>query len=361
MLYLNGKYLDVNDKNGDMGQHARDYQDKVAKLRTTYGQWLTIKTKKEMKINPTGIAEAIPTITVPLISVVAGPNGTEEWAYSENAVVVKDGQMQLETRQFLVRNGEVTLDLNTQPDLAYYLTEKHPFMKSGKLRIHDERELARSTAEDRRLRTRVESAIYNETSTLNVNRNSLETVCKRWGITGTSSKTKDQLQNELYDRVLESEARFKKSRTGRGIQEFLEDARGNNDMKVGAYVNEAIENGVVVFNPRALTWEVETGGAERPILVSIPATELNLKEEILIDAVLSDAKVKALLENALGRSEVDPAQVLNFDIEDVRNTSDYKYMQRMGKELKLKVLGVPKEELREAIVQALHARQTETV
>jgi hypothetical protein len=182
MLYLNGKYFDVNDINGENKEHVKDYRDKVAKLRENYGRWLLVKTKDKDVKNPSGLLEPKKTITVPLICTVGGRNGTEEWAYSENAASVKDGQVLLDTRQLLVRFGEYMLDMDATPDLAYFLTEKHVFFKNGKLHIHDERSLAKVEADERRLRARLESSIYNDTSHLNVNR---EKIGKNFRCIGT--------------------------------------------------------------------------------------------------------------------------------------------------------------------------------
>jgi len=358
MLYLNGKYFDVNDINGENKEHVKDYRDKVAKLRENYGRWLLVKTKDKDVKNPSGLLEPKKTITVPLVCTIGGRNGTEEWAYSENAASVKDGQVLLDTRQLLVRFGEYMLDMDATPDLAYFLTEKHVFFKNGKLHIHDERSLAKVEADERRLRARLESSIYNDTSHLNVNRGMLEMVCKRWGVSDVQKKSKDQLQNQLYDKVLEADARYKKSRQGRNINDFLEDIKVTDNTKLGALVYEAIEKGVIAFNSRYLQWEVNIYEGEKPILTSVPTSDIGSKEEVLIDAVITDVRVRAILERALGKSSEDPETVYSFDVEEVKLTDDYRLMQKMGAQLGIKVTGIPKEELREAIIHALHEHQT---
>lgn len=370
MLYVNGKYLNLNaPATEENKKYIEDYQKTTKRFKDMYGSVIEIKHKKYVngpKKNPSGVAEAIPVSTIPLLCTYAGDNGTEEWAYSENAAKVKDGEVEINPRQKLVLNGEFYLDLNTQADLAYFLISKHPFFngKKPKYLIHDKRQIARSKAEEYKRKSKVEHTIFGDTSPFANSLKEIKLVSKRWGIADVDNKEKETLQIELYDKIMDAEnrlssARDDRTRAGiRGIDAFLEDVKMKEDIHVGALAQEAIEKGIVTFNLVHHVWQITTDdGTAGDVLVTVPVQDVKIKEEVLISAINTDPRARARLEQAMGKKEASSADYITFTIQDIKDTDDWHYLQRSASQLGLKAMGLKKEALRDSILEEMHARQ----
>lgn len=367
MLYVNNQALLLNKKDGELKEYVEDYHKKIKEYKDKYGRYIVIRhvgNLEGLKINPTGRAEAPPLRTIPLICTHFDENnGTEEWIYQETPVS-KDanGVLQLEQRQHVVFNGEETLDLIEKPELAYYILEKQPLFRTS-YRIYDTRSIAQKKAEERRLNARLESAIFGETSKLNNDKSVLDTVSRRWGIEKPEGKTREQVQNELYDLVNAEEKKKQNQKTPegragvRGITDFLEDAKVKMDTQLGALVNQAIDEGVITYNPLHSMWELTNpDGHVGGMLVKVPQREVGQKKEVLITAVITDPQVRVMLENAMGNEEVKAEDYINFTLQDIEGTEDYNALKRWGGQLGIGRTTYKKDKLRSMVLEAWHQK-----
>lgn len=329
MIYLNAKYVDLTAEVGKDPRNiyeeiAKDYQKKVEDYRKKFGKWITIKDRKQPKVNPTGLLEQVPNATIPLRISITGKGGKEEWIYTEIAPEVKDGVAKLESSQKIVQYGELLIDLDESPDLAYFLLEKHPMFKKGHYYVYDEDEIERRKAEERTNATKLDELIYGSNSRLVNDVNTLRMVAKRWGIPNADRMTKSALQNRLHDLVTESD----KKKNGRGIVEFIEDVKGGDtdEMKVASTVRDAIDKNILVFNINNKTWQIDYGDTLKDILM-VSIEDLQRKDEALILYMQSDNAMYSRLVATMG----DAKPVIN--IQDVQDCDDYSKVSDWAKAL----------------------------
>jgi len=363
MLYLNGERIDLNAKSGDWKEIADDYREKIRGYKELYGTSICIKYKKHLdgpKINPSGRPEPFPIEGFPLISNYSGKSGLEEWVYTETPLSIKDGEYTNLRRHLLVSGGEFYIPLegdNATPDLAYFIIEKHNFFNKQVV-IYDTRSRAKQDVDNYRIEAKLKSTIFGENSPLVEHNIILRNVSKRWGIVDTDVKSVEELQVELYDKVMTNEKRRGQinnpsARAGiRGVEAFLEDVKYNDDTKLGAKVMSAVERGIVQFDFDHSVWHIpKIDGGTGNVICSVPLHEQNIKNEVLITAMLSDKQKMMDIENALGE---DVQLNKPCELEDIEKSSSYMWMKKIAKQMDVGVdaHGLKMDEMRDFLIKA---------
>jgi len=339
MLYRNGKLVDLSAKSGDDKDIADEYRKKVKNYKEQYGTTICIKYKKHMngpKINATGRPEPPPMEGFPLIANYSGDNGLEEWVYTESPLKIENGEYKNLQRHRVISGGEFYIPLegpDAAPDFAFFVLEKHNFINSQVV-VYDVRSKAKKEVDNYRVEAKLKSVIFGEGSPLVEHNLILRNVSKRWGIVETEVKSVEELQIELYDKVMENERRRgqihnPQARAGiRGIEAFLEDVKYNEDTKLGAKVMSAVERGIVKYDYDHNVWHIpgEEGGTGN-VLCSVPLNEKNIKNEVLITSMLSDKQKMNDIENALGE---DVQLSKPCELEEIEKTNDYMWMKKMA-------------------------------
>jgi hypothetical protein len=352
MLYINNKFVELNKTTGEFSEVGKDYQEKISQLKLRFGRWVTLRSRKEAKVNATGLLEQVAPATIPLRIVIGGRNGTEEWLYTEAFPVMKDNVVIPETTQLIVLHGELTIDLDKQSDLAYFLIEKHSFCqgKKPKYYIVDEEKMARTVAEQRRLDTKLQEIIYGENSKLNVDLNFLRLVGQKWGIGNAYKLSKDALQNQLFDIVANAD----KKRKGRGIDEFVKEVKSSDNteqIKVGAVVQDAIDKKVIVFDTINKRWELNwEDGTHKPLL-SMSIEDLPRKEEVLKNHMFNDTSLYAQLVVAMGGEKGEVGLVI--DKEEVIACNDRNQLMGWAKALAINPYQKKNELIKQEILDKL--------
>lgn len=350
MLYLNSKFIDFNNPAPEFREIADDFHKKTAKLKERFGQAVTIISRKEPKLNATGIIEPVANATIPLHIATKGANGREEWLYCEVAPEFKDGVLVPETKQKIVQYGELRIDLETDPDFAYFLLEKHSMIKRGKYVLVDNESDEKKKADKRAREVSLTSMIYGENSQLNLDLNFLRLVAKRWGVGAADGMSKPVLQNALYDQVTASENK----KGGRGIDDFLKDVKSTDNagqLKIAGTVRDAIDSKAIVFDNVTKQWLINyQDGVSKP-LMTVAIEDMPKKEEILILYLQSDNHLYSQLLAAMGGEK--SVVKASIEKEAVRNTDDLSALRGYAKSLGINSFGKKKDELRVEILDKL--------
>lgn len=349
MLFLNNQLVNFENPAKEHKTIADDYHSKVGELRERFGKSITVLSRKKPKVNATGLLEPVSNATIPLHITVSGKNGREEWLYCENIPEIKDGVVIPETRQKIVRYGELLIDLEAEPDFAYFFLEKHEMIKREKYHILDDEAEERAKADKRMEETRLSNAIYDESSQLNIDVTFLRLIAKRWGIGNADNLSKAVLQNQLFDKVGEAT----KKKGGRTLEDFLKDIKStdSNVLKVASTVRDAIDSNIVVFDNVDKRWLINYPDGSEKNLMSVSINDLSRKDEILILYLQSDNHLYSLLVSAMGKGE-DKVQI-SIDKEAARNTDDMKVLRAYAKSLGINSFAKDKEAVRVEVLEAL--------
>jgi len=347
MIYINNEFVDFGKSDGKFAEIKEDYKKEIANLKKRFGGFIVIRSKKKAKVNKTGLLEQLPPKTMPLRIVLGGDMGSEEWLYTENFPVIKDGMAIVDTNQLIVKHGELIVDLHKKPDLAYFLVKKHPFLQSGKFYVLDVESENRTLAEQRSRDSRLNNAIYGENSQLNTDISFLRLISKRWGIGGADRQDKFALQNQLYDIVSKSD---KIKDSGRGVDEFISDTKssGNTDqLEIAAKVRDAIDQNVVIFDNINHKWQIDYKDGKYKDILFVSIDDLKRKDEVLVLYMCNDSSLYSQLVAAMGTSG-DVSIVIDSD--EVEASNDREKLLGWSKALGIKAWQLSNEKLREAIL-----------
>jgi hypothetical protein len=350
MLYVNGKFLNLDSASGENSHLVTEYQALIKKLRNRFGRYVTLRNKREPKVNATGLLEQPPNSTIPLRISVSGKNGKEEWLYAEVAPETKDGVLAPDTTQKIVRYGELTIDLENEPDFAYFFIGKHSMFEKGIFYILDEEAMEDQKADERTREAQLTQAIYGENSPLVVDKTLLVLVAKRWGIANAEKMAKSTIQNRLFENVWEAENK----KADRGVSEFLADIKSSNDgdkLKIAGIVRDAIDKGILIFDVADKYWKINyQDGTYRDVL-NISISDLHRKDEALILYMQSDNHLYTLLRSAMGKEGED--LVGSIDIDKVRTTEDFSILRTYARSLDINLFKKSKDTLRQEILERI--------
>lgn len=354
MLYINNKYLNLDAKVSDEFDAIRkDFHKKIRDLKDRFGDYVSLKSRKVPVRNPSGLLEPWKVITLPLKQVVAGANGSEEWVYTSSVPLVKDGYVVPDSLQEIIRNGELKINLDKDPDKAYFFLYKHEFIKNGTLILEDVKSDEEKKALARKREAKLNFIIYDDASSLNTDEEKLKIIARRWGVFNVDGLTPAQIKNRLYDVVIESDRNSLKDSKSRTIQDFVSDCEVDNTVKVGAIIQEAMDSGHLFFDEDTRQWKIDyKDGGHKPVLLAVSSNEVKNKREVLIANLIMDSKALSVVENVLGKElGADASPVL--DREYVEKIDNIQLLRKHAKSLGINSFAKNAETLRKEILEKM--------
>lgn len=337
MLYINSEPLIISNKSADykLKDYVAEYQEGIKKLRKEYGDVIILKSKrKPRKENMISLGSVqrflrpISPISLPLESTFFNKETSsyEEWTYTKHHVKYKDGSLDGKyDRVYMVKDGQLVLDLRSQPDLAFYAIFKSGKVgetenDSGKFYIHNERNIAKAVAVDRKIEGQLTNTIYNE-----LDFNKVAILAKSYGVVDVDTKSHEQVRNDLYEKVKSNEESKRKDNKVRGINDFMKDCNIDLKVQVGSLVQDAIDKDTVIFNVMDRRWELDYGdGQANFILCDVERGDISNTREVLIDYLVDDQGALERVKKQLGVSGLLSISLEPIDILKEKNPQKLK-------------------------------------
>jgi hypothetical protein len=276
--------------------------------------------------------------------------------YNKHQLPVEKNIPQLEDKNFIIREGELTVNLVTDGDFAYYL-HYHNVMRSGELFIHDPARTATERATEFKRKQKVSDLLFSDHSPLNKDPEKMKTVARRWGIGNIDNLTHDEIAVDLYDMVLGNEEAKKKQSHLRGVNEFLKDTQLGAGVKAGELVSLAEEKKVLRYNSTHGEYQIIYPGRQAATtLIGVPPEKFGIKRDFLIDALVMDDQLMRKVEGVLGKEPDE--RIVQFEIDKL---DDYKYqeLQSIASSFGMKPIGIKTAELKEMIREAFSEQRVE--
>ena len=186
MIYIDSKAVDFSRKE-DTYQFkgvVREYHATISELKNRHGKTIMYNTKAPTKDELTGNLRPHKPYSFPNKAIVNfNGDGEKVWVYSKSGASIKDGVVQPTEISFLVTNGTLNIDLESDPDFAYFLT-KHNDVQRGTLKLYDADKINDDIAERRMKEAEFNRLVYDPVSPLFSDRNKLMLIAKRWGVSG---------------------------------------------------------------------------------------------------------------------------------------------------------------------------------
>ena len=312
MLLINQRPLEINavkDESHPMHLHAKEYEKGLKYLRETYGNSIRFVRpkfpKKTKGIDSKGrevdnLLLPTPPMIIPLTAEVNGRTGLEIWSCAlDNPKLLPNGLWELGGRRsIMIKDANITVNLKSQAELAFFLYYKSPFYSSGQLKIDDPVAQAKLEGDKEREALELQTAIYGVLA----DEAQLKVVAQSCGIAGVDKKHPDAIRKELKSVVMEGEKRKKKDPMAKGLKEFLDELKVTDAVRLRSAIKTAEDNGKIVWSPDG---RYKVGERE---LCKIPVSEIPRRFDFMcnhLGNVANRPKLQDLLRDIINKEYLD--------------------------------------------------------
>ena len=238
--------------------------------------------------------------------------GSELWVCSVDAPKILPGNLWDigGTRYFAIEDSK-TIDLKTEPDLAFYLCYISNAVKSGQIKIDDPKADIKAKADIERQEIERKTAIWN----LLQDEGQLRKICLAYNI-DDQQKEPDALRFELQVLLKINDEKQKRDPSVHGTKEFLEEMKITDNVRLRAFIREGIKNGLIVYNQDG---RYKSGDK---VILQVPIQEISRKFDYLcnnLSAPNNVEKLQSLMVDLVNKEYLDK-------IEDEK---DYRWLAKV--------------------------------
>jgi hypothetical protein len=284
-LLINGRQLEVGlairDENHPMHQYALEYTQGLTELREKFGNVIKFirpgfpkkNRGSDSKGNEVMMNEPTPPALFPLEKSHPHPNrGEEVWSCCLNMPkLLPNGLWSIGNKKSLKIEQFINVDINKQPDLAYYLYYIADFGRGGRLKVDDPQEEIRNKAAKERQLVERKTAIWQMLSDENV----LRKMASAYGVPFAATKSPDALRFDLEAQLESNDKNKIKDNSIKGTMEFLEEMKVTDNVRLRAFLQKLIDDNKLVY---------KQDGRYRlgdKVLMQVPQSEINKRFEYL--------------------------------------------------------------------------------
>jgi len=311
MILVNSMPLDgtaLKDDKNPLHSQAVQYRDGIKYLKDTFGESLKLirpgHPRKVAGIDPRGkevpnMSEPSPPMLVPLTAKVNGDAGMEVWSYCKTAPKLMPNNLWEATgKRSIFVSENITIELDKDPELAFFLYYKSPLLKSDQLKVDDPAGEAKREGDKARRELELTTGLYGVLS----DEDQLKIVAQAWGVASVEKKHADSIRTELKRIVLAGDSAKRTNPSAKGVKEFIEEMKVTDSVRLRSLIMTMVEN-------KKITWpgdgRYKVGERE---LCRVPGTELERKQEFLTNHLANPAnreKLTELLKDVVDKKYLD--------------------------------------------------------
>jgi|WetSurSiteA1Bulk_404760.scaffolds.fasta_scaffold21025_2 hypothetical protein len=259
-ILINGKKLEVGmalrDENDPMHGYAIEYSEGLKALKEKHGQFIKFVRPGYPKINNGADSKGRDAVLVepdtpamfPLERAFPHPlRGEEIWSCCLNMPkLLPNGLWSIGNKRSLKINQYINVNIDKQPDLAYYLYYIADFWKrGGRLKIDDPQAEIREKANKERELLERKSAIWQMLK----DEDQLRKMAGAYGVPFSSTKDPDSLRFDL-EAVLEKNDNTKRFDPNlKGTKEFLEEMKVTDNVRLRYFLKTLEDDKKLVYKP----------------------------------------------------------------------------------------------------------------
>jgi hypothetical protein len=370
MLYINAKQVNFANRKPDYEFRTvvAEYHKTIDEINEKYGGTIRFTIKEPLRLDPITKLALIPKPHSRRTTLKkTTDDGPQEWVWSPAGAKIKDGVAISTQPNFIIQRGEASFSVDSEPDFIYFLLN-HSIVTKGILNVDDPEKTEDEKAAKRREENKLKELIYSDLSPLATDISKLNIIARKWGIVGVEEMSDSTIRNTLYDKVLKGEAARKKSDSAQGIQAFLKDFDLGEGVKVGATIQQAIDQGDLYFSKENNEWLMIVSKDQMPLsIMTVQETDRGRSRKLLTDYLINDKEAYATLQKILqGEAVIKHGQVIEGEPEkevvdiglDNLETAKHNDLQKAAKTLGIgqKGFGATSDRLRELIKEELERR-----
>ena len=255
MLLVNSKQLIVSEALADdkhpLHAQAVDYDKGVKELREKFGKSIRFVRPEfprfnkgtDSKGNETTLAEPAFPAMFPLQTDFTHPKrGREIWGCCMGIPkLLPNGLWSIGDKGSLRIDEHKIVDLDKQPDLAYYLYFISNAMRSGRIKVSDPKGDIKKKANKVREEVEVKTAIWQmlEDDAL------LKKMAMAYGVQDTATKEPDAIRFELEAILLSNNEKKRKDPSVKGTAEFLEEMKVTDGVRLRSFIRGLFDEKII--------------------------------------------------------------------------------------------------------------------
>jgi hypothetical protein len=245
----------LRDEKHPMYNYALQYSQGIAELKEKHGKTIRfvrpgfpkMNLGSDAKGNETSIVEPTPPAMFPLEKVYAHPTrGEEIWSCCLTMPkLLPNGLWSIGNKKGLKITDAINVDIDKQPDLAFYLYYISNFDKGGRLKIDDPQAEIRAKAAKERETLERKSAIWQMLK----DEDQLRKMAAAYGVALSATRDPDSLRFDL-EAVLEKNDKNKRfDPLLKGTKEFLEEMKVGDNVRLRAFIKQLEDDRKLVYKP----------------------------------------------------------------------------------------------------------------
>jgi hypothetical protein len=279
MILVNQKQLLVGealaDKFNPLHAQAVEYENGLKELREQYGKEIKFVRPGYPKFNPgmdsegraSTMLEPTTPAAFPLKTYLSHPTrGKETWACCLDFPVLQaNGLWEMGRKRSISIFDFITVNIDRDPDLAFYLYKICNATKDGRLAVDNPKAAIRAKANKAREDTELQVAIWNVLK----DEPTLVRIAQAWGIAEASTKDPDALRFELKELLARNDEKKKLDPSTKGTKEFLAELKITDSIRLRAFLRDLLDNKTIIHKPDGRVWIGEKN------LMQIPYAAIN--------------------------------------------------------------------------------------
>ena len=311
-LLINGKQLSVGtalrDESNEMHEYAKEYTAGIAELKQKFGKTVKFVRPGFPKSNrgsdsrgrEVNMLEPTPPAMFPLEKEFAHPlRGKEIWSCCLNMPkLLPNGLWSIGNKRSIKITDYLNVNIEKQPDLAYYLYYIANFERGGRLKIDDPKAEVRAKAEKEEAMVDLKFAIWKQLT----DEPTLRKLAAAYGVPNSGTEEPAQLRFNLEAKLLNNDIKKRQDPLIRGTREFLEEMKVTDNVRLRALLQKLIDEKKLVYKPDG---RYRLGDK---LLMQVPQTEIGRTFEYICGyySMATNAdKLQELLRDIVNKEFLD--------------------------------------------------------
>ena len=292
MILVDQKPLEgdvLNDPKHKLHQFAVEYENTIKHLRDTYTNgFIRFKRVGYPKYTKGAdsnfrelpkVLEPTAPMRIPLSAyAVLGSLGKHRFMCClDTPTILPNGLWDMGTRKAMTIKENVLVNINEQPDLAFFLYKISPFVKKGLIIVADPKKDDAELGEAERELTERKYAVWN----MLADENKLKTMARGYGVADVDNKQPNAIRKEL-EKQLETNDKLKRQNPAvKGTREFIEEMKVTDGLLLRAFVQKAVDDKKLEYKGDG-RWRIG-----QKIIVQVPQGEISRNKDYLCNYLMA--------------------------------------------------------------------------
>lgn len=300
MILVDQKPLELdalNDKTHKLHDFAKEYDDTIKELRAKYKNGF-IRFNKVGYPRYTKGADSnfreLPKVMEPPVQMriplkayaTTGKLGKHLWMCClDTPTVLPNGLWDMGRKKSMKIETDVLVNIETEPDLAFFLYRISPFVKRGLLKIVDPVADDEQLGEEERMLAMRKSAVWSQLTD-----EKLKIMARAYGIAAVDEKQPNGIRKELEALLERNDSEQKRNPIIKGTKEFIEELKVTDGLLLRNFVQRAMDERMLVYKDDG-RWRIG-----EKVVIQVPQSELKRKNDYLCNYLMAGNNAEKLQE-----------------------------------------------------------------